>query len=103
MWYIDDTDGRLRDPRWKEADKEFEKVRARYSKYGAWDSEPRRIFESLVFEVLEGNRALVPTTGGGWELFTSSMNCDEAASALALEARKALRVLATIGSGAIVN
>lgn len=66
----------------KAAIKNFEKVQRKYSSYGACDTEPDGVFQGILWKVIDGEDALIPQTGSGWELYDSSMDCSEAAAAL---------------------
>ncbi|WP_353208420.1 hypothetical protein [Sphingorhabdus sp.] len=62
--------------------KEFEKVQSKYREYGANDTEPDGVFQSLIDKAVHGKAPSVPRTGSGWDLYASSMDCTEAAQAL---------------------
>lgn len=62
--------------------KEFEKTQSKYRKYGANDTEPDGVFQSLIDAAVHGKGPNVPRTGAGWQLYTQSMDCTEAAQAL---------------------
>lgn len=62
--------------------KTFEKTQSQYRSFGANDTEPDSIFQKLLLDALEGKEPKIPRSGESWELYASSMDCDEAASAL---------------------
>jgi hypothetical protein len=76
--------------------KAFEATQEKYSKYGARDSEPDGIFQRLLDAALDGKSPAVPRTGAAWELYASSMDCDEAAAALEKAARAVVDVIEDI-------
>lgn len=78
----------------KAALKNFAQIQARYRSFGAEDTEPRNIFANIVEKLVEdGDELEIPTTGDGWELYASSMNCDEAAKALHAAATEVVRLV----------
>ena len=62
--------------------KEFEKTQSKYREYGANDTEPDGVFQSLLDNAVHGKGPNVPRTGDGWQLYTQGMDCTEAAQAL---------------------
>jgi len=66
----------------REAVKCFESVQQKYDAYGAWDTEPDGVFQVLLKRAFVKGECKVPYTGSAWQLYTSSMNCSEAGSAL---------------------
>ena len=62
--------------------KEFENAQQKYRSFGASDTEPDGIFQSLLDKAVHGKNPNVPLTGNDWELYASSMDCAEAAKAL---------------------
>ena len=62
--------------------KEFEKTQSKYREYGANDTEPDAVFQSLIDAAVHGKAPNVPRTGAGWDLYASSMDCTDAAQAL---------------------
>ena len=62
--------------------KEFEQTQSKYRAFGANDTEPDGVFQSLVDAAVHGKAPNVPRTGDGWQLYTRSMDCSEAAQAL---------------------
>lgn len=77
----------------KAAVKEFEATQSKYSKYGARDTEPDGVFQSLLVRAFKGKKPQVPYDGDGWELYDSSMDCTTAASALHNAARKVVNLI----------
>lgn len=77
----------------KAAIKHFAATQAKYSDYGARDSEPDGVFQGILWKVLNGKDAEIPQTGDGWDLYDSSMDCAEAASALHLAALGAVQAI----------
>ena len=66
--------------------KEFMSVCQKYSDFGAAD-EGDHIIARCIRKALNGNLE-VPTTAGGWDLFTCEMKCGVAARALTASAKK---------------
>ena len=62
--------------------KEFEKVQSKYSDFGAYDSEPDWVFQRVIRKAFEKGEVDIPTDGYEWELYTASMDCEEAAKEL---------------------
>lgn len=62
--------------------KEFETTQSKYRKFGANDTEPDRVFQSLLDAAVHGKAPNVPRTGDSWQLYTRSMDCSIAAQAL---------------------
>jgi hypothetical protein len=67
--------------------REFEKAQKRYQAYGAADTEPDAVFQSLLRRAVSGKPASIPLDGDGWELYTTSMDCSRAAAALSRAAQ----------------
>ncbi|MGO9110430.1 MAG: hypothetical protein ACLP9L_14500 [Thermoguttaceae bacterium] len=78
---------------------EFEKLQDRYARFGAADTEPSGVFQSLFVRAVRGERPVVPMTGEGWELYTLSMDCSEPAQALAAQAQKVVDLIESCPSG----
>ncbi len=62
--------------------KDFEKTQSKYRDYGARDTEPDSVFQGILWKVVNDKDADIPQTGDGWELYSCSMDCSEAAAAL---------------------
>lgn len=77
----------------KAAVKEFEGEQRKYAKYGASDTEPDGVFQSLLVRAFKGKKPQVPYDGDGWDLYDSSMDCTTAASALHNAARKVVDLI----------
>ena len=73
--------------------RQFEAVQSQYRQYGAIDTEPRQIFFDLLRKAARGVPVPVPTTGSGWELYASSMDCSTAAAELCRAANAVLDVI----------
>jgi hypothetical protein len=70
----------------KEAISKFEATQAKYRAFGAGDTEPDGVFQQIIVDAFEGKEPAVPRSGAGWQLYDSSMDCREAAAALATAA-----------------
>ena len=77
----------------KEAVKTFSDVQRKYARYGARDTEPDAVFQSLLVRAALGKPVETALDGKAWQLFTSSMNCNAAAKALSKAARKAVELI----------
>jgi hypothetical protein len=62
--------------------KEFETTQGKYREFGANDTEPDSVFQSLLDAAVHGKAPNVPRTGTTWQLYTQSMDCSIAAQAL---------------------
>ena len=71
--------------------KAFEKLQEKYKQFGAWDTEPDGIFQKILSDAVKGKNPKLPRTGAQWELYSSSVNCEEAANALHDQALKIVR------------
>lgn len=69
----------------KKAVSEFFALMERFEDFGAWDTEPRWIFTRFVGSLIHGDDVSVPTD---WELYTESMDCREATTAMTATAWK---------------
>lgn len=79
--------------RLKAAVTEFEAAQAKYSEFGARDTEPDGVFQRYLAKSLTQPDIKLPTTGEQWQLFTSTMACGNAARALTAALRKAVAVV----------
>ncbi|AMQ66823.1 hypothetical protein SEA_SHAM4_83 [Mycobacterium phage Sham4] len=61
-----------------------------YSDFGAFDTEPRSIFASLLDAQLKGDEPKVPTSADGWNIFADMDGADIAANHLTGQARRVL-------------
>jgi hypothetical protein len=77
----------------KAAIKYFEKTQEKYREYGAYDTEPDSIFQNILNKAIDGKDVKIPQTGEGWELYSSSVDCAEAAAALHLAALGAVQAI----------
>lgn len=66
--------------------KKFEAAQSKYRNFGACDTEPDGVFQHLIGNALKGLKPTIPSTGGDWELYASSMDCRKAAAALRKQA-----------------
>jgi hypothetical protein len=77
----------------REAVRRFEHMQTKYRKFGALDTEPDGVFQRLIADAFDGKEPSIPRSGAGWELYDSSMDCTEAAAALADAAREVIDVI----------
>lgn len=67
--------------------KAFEDKQSKYSEFGAWDSEPRWFFESLMRKAIQGES--FPTVKAeDWELYSTKPGWKSAAKSLTTAAKK---------------
>ncbi len=76
-----------------DAIKAFQAAQDKYSDHGAYDTEPRCVFEDLLDDAVEGKDPVVPRSGDGWQLYTGSMKCGQAARALHSAAKKCVDII----------
>jgi len=76
-----------------EAISKFEFMQNKYRQFGALDTEPDGVFQRLLVDAFEGKEPAIPRSGAGWELYDSSMDCTEAATALSDAAREVITVI----------
>lgn len=63
---------------------------AKFSKYGAIDTEPRNLMYALIKKAYEGNKVNIPRTADGWELYSSMEGVEEVASQLGEQLEKVI-------------
>lgn len=88
----------------KAAVKAFEETQSKWSKYGAEDTEPDGVFQSVIWKTFKGKPVDIPVTGDEWDLYTVNMKCGSAARALGAATQKVVEAIkeTTIGeSGAL--
>lgn len=73
--------------------KQFERVQRAWGSFGAQDTEPNAVFASLMRKAVKGKPVDIPTTGDGWELYASTMDCSQAAAALHQAAKAAVDIV----------
>jgi len=73
--------------------KKFEAVQSKYKSFGAYDTEPDGIFQWLIDQAVQGLKPDIPRTGSKWDLYDSSMDCTETASALHDQALAVVRAI----------
>lgn len=66
----------------KEAIKAFEETQIKYKSFGAYDTEPDGVWQRLLLKTIEGSGPTPPRDADRWELYSTSMDCTEAAQAL---------------------
>ena len=68
--------------------KKFEEVQQKYAEYGANDTEPDMVFQCALVKTIEYDLAdEMLDDANFWELYTTSMDCTEAAKQLAIAAQ----------------
>lgn len=81
----------------KEAVKNFEQTQSKFRSFGATDTEPDTIFQSLLRKAMSNKEFEVPTTPNGWELYSDMPGVDEAAKELAEAAKKCVEIISEAG------
>jgi hypothetical protein len=71
----------------------FEATQKKYKEFGAYDTEPDGIWQGILDKAVKGEAPNPPRTGAGWDLYTSSEDCTEAALALFEAALKAVQAI----------
>ena len=77
----------------KAAIKAFEAAQTKSAESGGRETEPDAAWHQWLNDAIAGTAPTPPRCGQGWDLFSSTMNCDKAANALfekALDAIKAI-------------
>lgn len=83
----------------KLAIQKMEETMTKYSEFGAGDSEPDGVFQGLLVRAMFGEKVVPPKTGKGWQLFTASMDCREAAKELYLKSSVAVVMISAMPIG----
>lgn len=83
----------------KIAIKKMEKTMVKYIEFGASDSEPDSVWQGLLVRAMTGEKVVPPKSGEGWQLFTNSMNCREAAKELYLKSSVAVVMISAMPIG----
>lgn len=68
----------------------FRATQESWARYGAWDTEPRWVFERLIDDLYAGLDVTVPTTVRGWQLYSDMRGSGLAAAALTRAAKRAV-------------
>jgi hypothetical protein len=80
--------------------KKMEDTMTKYSEYGASDSEPDGVWQSLLIRAMEGEKVVPPKSGDDWQLFTNSdLDCREAAKELYLKSSVAVVMISAMPIG----
>jgi len=73
--------------------KKFEETQSKYKSYGAYDTESDGVFQRIIDRAVHGKNPDIPRTGDSWELYSTAMDCTEAANALHDQALKVVRAI----------
>lgn len=65
-----------------EAIEDFEKTQKELKEYGAYDTEPDGVFQHLLWRAVCGEQPEIPRGELTWNLYASSMDCEQAANKL---------------------
>jgi hypothetical protein len=79
--------------------KKMEDTMTKYARFGASDSEPDGVWQGLLVRAMTGETVVPPKTGEGWDLFTHSMDCREAAKELYLKSSVAVVMISAMPIG----
>jgi hypothetical protein len=79
--------------------KKMEDTMTKYAEFGASDSEPDGIWQGLLVRAMTGETVVPPKSGEGWDLFTHSMDCREAAKELYLKSSVAVVMISAMPIG----
>lgn len=63
----------------KKLARKFEETQAKWSEYGAYDTEPDFLFQKALRKALEEKDVHVPRTAEHWQLYIGDMDCSKAA------------------------
>lgn len=77
----------------KAAVKAFEAAQAKYSEFGARDTEPDAVFQCTLARAVNGDEVIMPTSPREWQLFADLKGCGAAARALTSACRKAVNII----------
>lgn len=77
----------------KSAIQEFEALQAKYSKVGAYDSEPSAVFQWLLHDASQGKVVRLPLNSRDWQLYTSVKGASTASSNMTKLARKVVALV----------
>ena len=61
--------------------------------FGASDTEPDSVWHWILADTVNGKEPNVPSNGGGWQLFTLSMDCEDAANKLEVQAKRVVNLI----------
>lgn len=77
----------------EDAQENLDLVMTKFSDFGAADSEPTWVSEMVIKDYIKNYNNRLPLTGEKWQLFTHSMDCEEATKALNEATQKILGVI----------
>ena len=73
--------------------KNMESLMLNLSGFGASDTEPDSVWHWILADAVNGKEPKVPSNGSGWQLFTVSMDCEDAANQLEVQAKKVVNLI----------
>jgi hypothetical protein len=73
--------------------KNMESLMLNLSGFGASDTEPDSVWHWILADAVNGKEPKVPSNGSGWQLFTVSMDCEDAANKLEVQAKKVVNLI----------
>ena len=77
----------------KAAVKAFEAAQAKYSEFGASDTEPDGVFQHTLARAINGDEITLPISPRDWQLFADIKGCGAAARALTSACRRAVKII----------
>lgn len=77
----------------KAAVKAVEAAQAKYSEFGARDTEPDGVFQYTLARAINGNEVVMPISSRDWQLYSDVKGCIAAARALTSACRKAVKII----------
>lgn len=81
----------------KEAVKNFENTQRKFSSFGASDTEPDGIFQSLLRRAANDKEYKIPYTADGWELYSDVPGAEDAAKELGDAAKQCVDLIVDAG------
>jgi hypothetical protein len=71
----------------------FENAQTAFRHYGAYDTEPRVLFQGLLVRAVRGKDVVVPSDAEGWDLYADEPGVEAAAAALTRAARDCVQFI----------
>jgi hypothetical protein len=73
--------------------KNFENLCLELKDFGARDTEPDGVFQRLINAASMGGQPAIPRSGQGWDLYSHSVDCEDAANRMHDQALKVVRLI----------
>ena len=71
----------------------MESLMVNLSGFGASDTEPDSVWHWILADTVNGKEPNIPSDGSGWQLFTASMDCEDAANKLEVQAKRVVNLI----------